>query len=263
MGLLEHEERPGLECDWREGFFRSDGIPLSCSYASPQSRKASLLPATLLIHSSASEGGRGKVLYENLQKRLAANGIASLAYDTRGVGESKGNFYDSTLQNRLTDAENALEVLFDDNSIDPKKIVIVGTSMGGYVAGRLIGKKPELKGVVLINPSAYGKHTERLRLKPFWEFSYAIRQANSWENSPVFTDLRDFPGAVMTVDSEQDDVIPKKIKDAYAAFSRIPNKLILSGIPHAFMSVDNEVSDVARRVAGMYIADFCNNLFKS
>lgn len=85
---------------------------------------------------------------------LAAElGCASIRFDYSGHGVSGGEFRLGTISRWL---EEAMAVL---DHAGPKRVVLVGSSMGGWVALRLIqalkrnGTGPEVAGLVLIAPA--------------------------------------------------------------------------------------------------------------
>ncbi|WP_117193118.1 alpha/beta hydrolase [Rhizobium terrae] len=80
-------------------------------------------------------------------------GLAAIRFDYSGHGISGGAFRDGTISRWL---EEAIAVLED---IRPKSIVLVGSSMGGWIALRLVQelrkrkKAPKVAGIVLIAPA--------------------------------------------------------------------------------------------------------------
>lgn len=86
--------------------------------------------------------------------RLAEElGLASIRLDYSGHGLSGGKFTDGTISRWL---EEALAVL---RHFDPERIVVAGSSMGGWIALRLaqelarLKDGPKLEGMVLIAPA--------------------------------------------------------------------------------------------------------------
>ncbi len=65
---------------------------------------------------------------------LTRNGIAVLRSDDRGVGQSEGDLYSSTLHNFAMDAKAAFEWLSSESAIDPAKVGFIGNSEGTLVA---------------------------------------------------------------------------------------------------------------------------------
>lgn len=88
-----------------------------------------------------------------LDKFAAENGLACLRLDYSGHGLSSGKFTDGTISRWL---EEALAVILHKA---PERILVVGSSMGGWIALRLAQelakrpKGPRLEGMVLIAPA--------------------------------------------------------------------------------------------------------------
>ena len=95
-------------------------------------------------------GGSKAVEVDALAARL---GLGCIRFDYSGHGLSGGAFADGTISRWL---EEALAVV---DHVKPKRIVVVGSSMGGWIALRLIQslrarrKSPAIQGLVLIAPA--------------------------------------------------------------------------------------------------------------
>jgi pimeloyl-ACP methyl ester carboxylesterase len=95
-------------------------------------------------------GGTKALELDALAERL---GLGCIRFDYSGHGLSGGKFTDGTISRWL---EEALAVV---DHAKPKRIVLVGSSMGGWIALRLIQelrkrkRKPEIQGLVLIAPA--------------------------------------------------------------------------------------------------------------
>ncbi|MGF9565323.1 alpha/beta hydrolase [Neorhizobium sp. JUb45] len=83
----------------------------------------------------------------------AEHGIAALRLDYSGHGQSGGNFNDGTISRWL---EESIAVV---DHITPEHVILVGSSMGGWIALRMVqelarrGKGPKVDGLVLIAPA--------------------------------------------------------------------------------------------------------------
>jgi Predicted hydrolases or acyltransferases (alpha/beta hydrolase superfamily) len=83
----------------------------------------------------------------------AREGVGAIRFDYSGHGASGGEFRDGTISRWL---EEALAVL---DALKPVQIVLVGSSMGGWIALRLVqelrrrGQGPQVAGMVLIAPA--------------------------------------------------------------------------------------------------------------
>ena len=93
-----------------------------------------------------------------LEAWAQANGRAFLRFDYLGHGQSSGRFEDGTIGRWLDDSLAAIDTLTTG------KLVLVGSSMGGWLSLLVALKRPErLSGLVLI--AAAPDFTERMLLK--------------------------------------------------------------------------------------------------
>lgn len=231
------------------GFFLCNGNNLSYRISHPICYEGVKVPGVVLLHGAAAAKGKGKVLFEVFQDFIASYGFSSIAFDTRGAGESEGEYFDSTLQNRLKDATNAYQRIIEHKLTDITRMSLIGVSMGGHVAARFVGEYPLLfLKLVLVNPAAYTTSAEDKRLKPYTEFTNAIREEESWSDSPAFGCLEQFSGRVLLFRSEHDQVVPQGVTERYmqAAAGRI-DRLIIPNVPHIFLSGIDGASEAARQ----------------
>ncbi|MDR0231167.1 MAG: alpha/beta hydrolase [Dysgonamonadaceae bacterium] len=119
------------------------GITLAGTFTFPKEGKN--FPVAVLVTGSGPQN-RDEELFGHrpflvLSDYLTRNGIAVLRYDDRGVAESGGNYQTATLEDFATDAAAAVNFLKTRKEINPKKIGIIGHSMGGTIAFMLAGEK--------------------------------------------------------------------------------------------------------------------------
>lgn len=164
-------------------------------------------PAVVFFHGR----GSNRKNYLPMAKKLAEKGIIGLAFDFRGCGESDGDFKDQTHRMGIDDGKAALEFLLRQN-IDKKRIGIQGTSFGGYITGMVLRDYDFIKSVVLRAPSAHSMIT--LISKPTPTENYFQKREN-WENSDSYKGLGKFRGALLVIESEKDELIPKEAVDKY------------------------------------------------
>jgi dienelactone hydrolase len=118
-------------------------------------------PAVLLIHSVA----RTRATWKDFATLLQQNGIASLAIDLRGHGDSTRkltadgpvtldyhNFAGNDYQDMLLDVEAAIDWLQAQSEIDHQRIALVGESVGANLALRYAAINPDLAAVVVFSP---------------------------------------------------------------------------------------------------------------
>ncbi len=116
-------------------------------------------PAALLISGSGpiDRNSNAKRLPINVMGQiatdLAAKGIASLRYDKRGVGQSRGDYLSAGFGDNIDDARAALTALRARPEINPDQVVVIGHSEGALIASALAADE-QLAGVGLLAGAA-------------------------------------------------------------------------------------------------------------
>jgi dienelactone hydrolase len=118
-------------------------------------------PAVLLIHSIL----RNRSVWTDFATLLQHNGIAALAIDLRGHGDStrkltpdgpvKIDMRELTghdYQDMLLDLEAAIDWLQARPEIDPKRIALIGESLGANIALRYAAINEDLSAVAVFSP---------------------------------------------------------------------------------------------------------------
>jgi len=90
-------------------------------------------------------GNRGELLDEAVM--LAGHGYGALLFDMRNHGASEGTVTTMGYA-EVADVEGAVAYLFAQPEVNPKRIGLVGSSMGGAVAIRAAARIPEIRVVV-------------------------------------------------------------------------------------------------------------------
>lgn len=132
------------------------GITLAGTLTLPNSKGPH--PAVLLLTGSGPQDRDETILGHKpflvLADHLTRQGFAVLRLDDRGVGESGGNFATATTPDFATDAEAAYTYLQHHQSINKKKVGLLGHSEGALVAAQVAAKHPEAAFVVLMAGNA-------------------------------------------------------------------------------------------------------------
>lgn len=90
-------------------------------------------PAIIFTHGSGNQT-RTQSSYRSRAYLFARHGIASLIYDRRGTGASKGGGDNANWNNLADDAIAGLKMLQNRADINPKQIGVSGFSQGGWVS---------------------------------------------------------------------------------------------------------------------------------
>lgn len=101
----------------------------------------------------------GHRIFEPIALALAADGIASLRCDDRGVGASTGDFSAATTLDFAADTRAQIEWLRTQGQVDPARIGVVGHSEGGLIGTLLAGSEPPgcAFAVLLAPPAVSGR----------------------------------------------------------------------------------------------------------
>jgi pimeloyl-ACP methyl ester carboxylesterase len=159
-------------------------------------------PSILILHGA---GTADKDRLRPIAEQLAENDIGSFSFDFSGHGESSGQLAESSLKKRVEQAEAALKY------ITKKPFSVVGSSMGGQIALELLKTHPDIQSLILFYPGIY---TAEAFDAPFTdEFSKIIRQHESWRQNDVLGRLQTFPGNLLLVVADHDQVIPPAVFD--------------------------------------------------
>jgi dienelactone hydrolase len=103
-------------------------------------------PAVVLFHGS---GPQSRDLFT--ARWFAAHGIAALAYDKRGVGESSGDFNSVPFMDLCDDGLAAIQYLKSRREIDPKHMGVWGLSQGGWLGPLAASRSSDISFVIAVS----------------------------------------------------------------------------------------------------------------
>jgi uncharacterized membrane protein/dienelactone hydrolase len=125
----------------------------------PRSRTP--VPGVVLIHGSGPED-RDETIFGNkpfrdLAEGLASQGIAVLRYEkrTKEYGAKMAQMRNLTVQDEtVADAVAAVTLLRTQPGIDPKRVFLLGHSLGGYLMPMMLAQAPEAAGGIVVAGTA-------------------------------------------------------------------------------------------------------------
>ena len=114
-------------------------------------------PALLLVHGSGpndrDESVGGAKVFRDLAEGLASRGIAVLRYEKRTRQYPQQCAADANFtvnQETVEDAARAAALLRTQAKIDPARVFVLGHSLGGYLAPRILRREPKIAGFIVM-----------------------------------------------------------------------------------------------------------------
>lgn len=107
-------------------------------------------PAVVLVHGFGATHGMRLAQYE---QAFATAGMVVLAFDFRYLGDSGGNPRQLvSVRRQLDDIDAALDFIREDERVDPARVAVWGTSMGGTHVTLTAVRHPDLVAAVVQCP---------------------------------------------------------------------------------------------------------------
>ncbi len=129
-------------------FTATDGVELAASYYAPaiaQPVAGQRAPGVLLLHML----GRARGDWDAFARALQANGMAALAVDLRGHGESGGT---EDWENSPGDVRTAWDFMVAQDDVDFERSAMVGASIGANLALIVGANNPDVAAVIALSP---------------------------------------------------------------------------------------------------------------
>lgn len=119
---------------------------------------------------------------KSVAHHLAANGIATLRFDKRGVGKSTGEYLSAGHSDLVEDGLNCLKFLSKSNHCDSHLLFAIGHSEGAIIAPQIAQKLEGVAGIVLVCPTI--EDPESLLMRQAQEMKNMV-DAQSWFKRPL------------------------------------------------------------------------------
>lgn len=203
---------------------RPDGTALTYTRFAPE--KAAKQPGVFFMHGFRSDRKATKV--SHIEAVCREHGIPFLAFDFFAHGESGGDWDDFTIGRAVHDALFALDSLTEGPQI------VIGSSMGGWVALHVMEERPE-RIAGLIGIAAAPDFTKWVAAKSTPEQrraeGFTDTLINEAQNQFVMNDDWTFTGPVRLLQGQLDDEVPWQT--ALAIRDKLPNpeKVAVTLIP--------------------------------
>jgi uncharacterized protein len=133
-------------------------FPLAATLTLPEGRNEKY-PLVVMVHGSgptdrdSNAKGMPMNIFKQLSEVVVAEGFASIRYDKRGVGASKGEFYETGVHDLINDARAVVEFAKKHPNIDSENVILLGHSEGSIIAP-FVNEEVTVDGMILLAGTA-------------------------------------------------------------------------------------------------------------
>lgn len=198
-------------------------------------------PGVVVIHGAGSR----KENHADFARLASGSGWAALAYDQRGHGESDGLMSPSA----VGDPARMARLLGETNGVDRDRIVLRGSSLGGFVAIHAAAVSSVVAGAIAVCPA-----TEEVLLDGIRTGRFEMRADEDalvpWLQEHDLREAVGLLGAkpIVILHADGDEQVPASISTELYESASDPRKLILvPGGHHRSVQHDAELGSVALR----------------
>lgn len=144
--------KPPFPYKSEEVVYGGNGLQYGGTITIPQGKGD--FPAVLLITGSGQQD-RDETIFNHkpfavLADALTRDGFIVLRVDDRGIGNSTGNFQNSTTADFINDVNASVEYLKTRKEVDDKKIGLLGHSEGAMIAPVVASQRKDINFIVLM-----------------------------------------------------------------------------------------------------------------
>jgi uncharacterized protein len=187
--------------------------------------------------------GSAKESHFDFARGCRDDGIAALAYDARGHGDSGGSFGPGAIDDALA----MVELL----RAHAPRVALRGSSMGGFQAIHAGARDPAVCAVVAICPSPEDGLLRFLRSGRRLEFECDVEACKPWLESLDLSEATASLGpetALLLLHARGDEQVPYAVSEHLHEVAREPKRLLLvPGGHHRSVQHDLELQAVSRK----------------
>ena len=226
-------------------------------------------PTAVLHHGFGSQRTEASRLFVQLSRALNDVGIAAVAGDRAGHGESDGEFFGTTVTRDVRHAHRVLEAVARIDEVDGDDLHLLGMSLGGVVAS-VVAAETDLpvRSLTLWCPAAVfvdeirggtlqGRSLDVVPRQGYFDFN-GMRLGPDFLADAVDFDVygraRGFGGQVRLLHGADDAIVPVRYAQAYAdVYGAALVSTVVPGADHLWSGVplrDLLVAETVHFVSG-------------
>ncbi|MBX2882863.1 MAG: alpha/beta hydrolase [Granulosicoccus sp.] len=130
-----------------------------CLPAAPVSHSVLMLPDSGPMDRNQNSAQAQLNIFNSIANHLADHGIASLRFDKRGCGKSKGDFNKTGHSDLVADAKSWLDFMQTQSAISDSRLFVLGHGEGTLISPQLIKFDDRIAGQILLMPFAENYET--------------------------------------------------------------------------------------------------------
>lgn len=198
-------------------------------------------PAVVILHGAGSR----KENHGDFARAASGYGWAALAFDQRGHGESE----DEMAPRAFADVATMARLLAAADGVDPARVCVRGSSMGGFLAIHAAATSEAIAGAIAICPAGEDGLRRALRRGEL-EMRADVDSLDAWLGEHDVRDAVELMGAkpLLLIHARGDEQIPYTWSEELYEHAAAPRKLIvLPGGHHRSVQHDAELHGVSLR----------------
>ncbi|MBK8916093.1 MAG: alpha/beta hydrolase [Phycisphaerales bacterium] len=155
-----------------------------------------------------------------------AAGYHLLVFDYRGYGKSEGR---TTRQGTIEDGHAAIDYILTRSETDPRRLIVIGQSLGAAVAAVVVADRPEVRGLILESPFSRYRDIATHHLRQVFQFELPSRALAaslvSAGHEPIDAIRRIAPRPLLVIVSGEDAICPPHLGQALFDAASEPKEL--------------------------------------
>lgn len=197
-------------------------------------------------------------MFDELAEKLTDEGFLVYRFDFSGLGESEGDYSETSLTKQKSDLSKIIEFVKSQEKVDSSKIGILAQSLGTAVT---VALTPKVKSLILMGSVAHTEIISDKRIK--WDIlnkkgtSKIIKSSgrvitikpqfwSDMESYDLLKSISKFKGSTLFIHGSLDDKVPISEMEAYYEKANEPKeKIILKGANHGLIPYRDSMYQIA------------------